>query len=85
MRKFVAITWIDSSHTEGWHPADDWATPMECISIGFVHKEDPEYIMLVMSYADNGNWANSVSIPRVAILRTFKLECPEKKKRKKKG
>ncbi len=71
------IEWLDSCHTEGWHDEGEFAPPLRCTSIGFLHKETDQSVMLKMTRDENERWNNSITIPKSAITKRKKIPSPK--------
>ena len=69
----VRVEWEDSCHTSGWYDENEFARPLTIESMGFIHKDEKNYLMLTMSRDENGRWNNSISIPKRVITKTSKL------------
>lgn len=65
----VEITWKDSHAIYGWHELND-LTPSIIVSVGYVLKDEVDYIVLVSSNSDSGNHFTALSIPRGCIGHT---------------
>ncbi len=70
------IEWEDSCNTYGWHDNGEFALPIIAASVGFVHKETDDYVMLVMTYDDQEppRWLNSVTVPTSAIRKQWDVD-----------
>ncbi len=69
----VEITWKDSHAIYGWHELED-LTPSVIDSVGYVLKEEDDYVVLVSSNSDSGNHFTALSIPRGCICETKVLK-----------
>lgn len=60
-RQIVEVRWIDSCTTPGWSDEEDLQKSLDehtfanCVSVGFMFRDDDEYLALVMSYNDQDN------------------------------
>lgn len=73
----VEITWKDSHAIYGWHELED-LTPSIIVSVGYVLKEEADYVVLVSSNSDSGNHFTALSIPRGCIGDTNILKAASK-------
>lgn len=73
----VRVTWIDATGTEeGWnHIGDDEATLHTVVTVGQVHSQSPEDILICLSWDTHtdraGGW---ISIPAVNIIDLQRFE-----------
>ena len=72
--KLVLVEWRDSAVQYGWQHADHFDGEIEkCQSVGFLLKETPDSVVLLLSRSNTGNWAEGITIPKLAITRMRKL------------
>ena len=67
----VYVKWIDSNGGHGWSTLDwikDNISFSICESIGYLLKEDVDYILLVQSIDDNEHGDNFIAIYKTSIL-----------------
>ena len=66
------VEWIDSVSSGRWGTREEYiekaAVPL-CWSVGYVLVNDKERIVLLQSCSDNGDVADSISIPKKAVRR----------------
>lgn len=77
MRKHHAYTlkWRDSSTLRGWRSIDDPTHETSTItSVGWLVRQSPKTVTITTSISECGNVADSLSIPREAILKMTKLK-----------
>jgi|TARA_B110000495_G_C22930772_1_gene544092 hypothetical protein len=69
----VEITWKDSHAIYGWHELED-LTPSVIVSAGYILREEEDYVVMVSSNSDSGNYFTALSIPRGCIRGTEVLK-----------
>jgi hypothetical protein len=77
--KIVQVEWVDSTHVHGWRPLDearedDEASDMLCRSVGYLLRDEPDFLVLVQSAAVTHVDAR-LQIPRVSIRQVHELEA----------
>lgn len=68
-RPLVLVDWLDSHIRAGWRDDHDEGQPAVCRSVGWLVAKDRRRITLVQSLANNGEAADSITIPRAAVTR----------------
>ena len=75
-RRYEVVEWVDSwSITDRWVTPDSLEkerTPMSCMTVGWVVREDEESVLLAQSFALNADgeleeWGHVWGSPKVAI------------------
>lgn len=61
------VKYIDSAITA--EQSSDIATPFQMTAVGFVIKENHEFITLAQEVMSNGDFRGQISIPIVAIIK----------------
>jgi hypothetical protein len=67
----VEVEWVDSMARTGWQRQATWRpeeTVLTCRTVGWLHYQDDERVVLVQSYMDSGSMDNALHIPRRAVL-----------------
>ena len=73
------VVWSDTSYGHGWtdrtHPD---IRPVAIVSVGFLFKNDPDFVALTSSYGSGGDAQvmSPLTIPRSAIIRIKKIRWP---------
>lgn len=71
----VMIEWIDSASLRGWQDINHLSHGSSTIwSAGYLIKENKTDITISTSITENGNCADAISIPKVAIKKCQKLK-----------
>lgn len=79
--RIVEVEWLDSVSEGRWHPKDDAIREatrdvMLHRSVGYLVHETDELILLAGSRGEDGaNVADTMQIPRVAVLQVRKLRA----------
>jgi len=74
------IIWEDSAMRGGWTAYKDWELPqkIQAVSYGYILEETPSQVVLAQSLHDldgkDGEYANTICIPRSAILKIRRLK-----------
>ena len=71
--RLILVEWVDSATYGGWHHITKGDCISNCITIGILHNETDKQITIVQSKSDTGNYAESISIPKVSIKRIREL------------
>lgn len=74
--KIVLVEWIDSFGSHAWIPRIDAmeTKPSKCYSVGYLLKEDENYIVLSQSYDPQvENVGNVLSIPVKVVISMTQL------------
>ena len=74
-RKVVHVEWVDSSMLH--EQSDDLPTPTRIISVGWLAKEDEEYIVVVRDWHQDPQsykWRGACAIPRRSIISSSEVE-----------
>lgn len=65
------VVWLDAASVQGWASAgeiDQEASPKLCVSVGYVVKNNKDYISLAQTYSvEAGGIADVISIPASMI------------------
>jgi hypothetical protein len=86
--KIVEVEWIDSVLEHGWTYEQDVQQKatyeaMECKSIGYVLKEDTDFLLLCSGVMPNSSSVyGAVQIPRLAIIKVKELRHDGREVRK---
>lgn len=63
-KKVVHIEWVDAVSVDGWqHPTME-LHPANCVSIGFLIKENDKYITICQGYSDADCQNGMFTIPK---------------------
>jgi len=74
--KVIEVEWLDSVSLGRWATKEEHLTELQelvCRSTGYLLQEDDVCLTLVQSLNTTGHLANSISIPKAAILLTRTL------------
>jgi len=67
--KIVIVTWLDSVTASGWEDKDFVPDkPVTVETMGFLHTDGADHVIVAQSRASNGQFCSYISIPREAIL-----------------
>lgn len=74
------VEWIDSESDHGWGKIkDSEISTALCITIGFLVKENKDFIMMSHSWdKENDSINGTIQIPKVAIKKKRKVLCQSK-------
>lgn len=76
--KILLIEWVDSSVTGGWrNKREIRAKPASCYSVGMALIANEEVITLVLSGSGDDEYADTMTIPKVAIKRIRELKVKD--------
>ena len=66
----VEVDWLDSVTTGGWGRPRAFRKKgaLRCRTAGYLFSEDEARLVVVQSQAENGDLADSMTIPRAAVL-----------------
>ena len=76
------IEWLDASGSTGWCEEDDFVPPHQNYSLGFIVKQDKDFVYIAADWAGGGEgvtggrimqWGHPKAIPRAAIKQKVKL------------
>jgi len=67
------IEWVDSATVNGWHCVDDYDCYSKCVTVGILHHEDANQVIIIQSKSDSGNCAEVIAIPWCCIKKIKKL------------
>ena len=76
------IRWIDAEGEAGWSDPKGPITPVPCINIGFLIREDDEYVKLAAAYIDkfdDDSISSTDIIPKRMITSMKKLKVSYEK------
>lgn len=65
----VLVKWTDSSMCDGWCEIAEKIEISDCITKGFLIREDDKEIEICHTVSATGNKAGCITIPRHAIIR----------------
>jgi hypothetical protein len=65
----VAVAWDDAKAIDGWGEEDDTLEPCIVLSVGFLVKKTPKYIVLAQDIAPDGTVCGRGQIPRGMVKR----------------
>jgi len=72
--KLVKLKWIDSIQSHGWvHKNDLKELKMEIISVGYLIKEDKDFMVITSSISEE-SFCAPLQIPKIAITYFMELE-----------
>ena len=77
-RNPVLIKWIDSSGADGWTHNENLPEIVNCFTLGFILKEDKDYMTVAGTVADFPEGINDQSnspmcIPKISIIKIWRL------------
>jgi hypothetical protein len=74
--KAISIDWIDSQTSYGWRQFDarEDGPPCKIKSIGWLVGETKDTVSISHACSQNGNFADFMTIPRVAIKKIKKVK-----------
>lgn len=72
----VLLTWVDAATSgHGWRSLDKVReqVPPTVLSVGWIIKETPDYVILISSYMDNDNVDGDILVPKGMIVSRQRL------------
>lgn len=77
--KCVKVTWHDSCSLKGWRSKEQMKadaaarSTTRCVTVGYVLEETEHYLLLVMTYGENGEVGDGLVIPKRVVERIRRL------------
>lgn len=76
----VEIEWKDAVSFDAWHTKEHFPTPATVFTVGYLVKDDPDYVVLSMSFGCSGKdeeFGPTFTIPRGMIQHVRRLGTKE--------
>ena len=73
--KMVRVEWLDSAFARnpGWHDCDSTVSPVHIVTVGMIHEQTAEKIVIVSDFDSEGRVAGMQVIPMSAVTSITKL------------
>lgn len=72
--KFIVVEWLDAKSEYGWG-ASDKPQLAKVVSVGILMpSSDDEVLRIAQSLADDGDYADTLAIPRSCVVETTEME-----------
>jgi hypothetical protein len=62
--RLVIVSWDDANCLGVWADSTHWVEPSKCETVGWLHRDEEGYVQLVATLAEDGQYNQSMTIPR---------------------
>jgi hypothetical protein len=67
-KRHVIVEWLDANCDSSWQPPDHIIEPAKCFTCGWVQHENKIFIQIAGTVAEDGNYNQSMTIPRGMVV-----------------